>query len=237
MIEPAQSIEIPKHCKDIRGQKFNRLTVLAFHHTHNRAAYWVCQCECGATTIVSTPSLRSGNTRSCGCLKHEASTRLHSSIVTSCDNCGKQFRMKMYRYNRSKRHYCCVKCHAEHKEITFQDKNNHQYGLRGKLNASYTNDTILRRNNHLTEVMLYVGEWHKHAVNGRVKEHRYLVEKNHHLFDSKYFREEGGWFYLRQGVHVHHIDGDHNNNDLNNLIPLTKAEHFNLHHNSNNSKK
>ena len=32
---------------------------------------WQCQCECGNTTNVPTTALKSGNTRSCGCLSRE----------------------------------------------------------------------------------------------------------------------------------------------------------------------
>lgn len=32
---------------------------------------YLCKCDCGAEVIVSSYSLRSGNTRSCGCLKRE----------------------------------------------------------------------------------------------------------------------------------------------------------------------
>jgi len=32
---------------------------------------WLCQCECGNTTIVNGNSLRKGNTKSCGCLQRE----------------------------------------------------------------------------------------------------------------------------------------------------------------------
>lgn len=34
-----------------------------------REALWLCQCECGNTTIVQGGNLRSGNTKSCGCIK------------------------------------------------------------------------------------------------------------------------------------------------------------------------
>jgi hypothetical protein len=32
-------------------------------------AMWLCACECGETRIVSARNLRTGNTRSCGCLR------------------------------------------------------------------------------------------------------------------------------------------------------------------------
>ena len=85
------------------------------------------------------------------------------------------------------------------------------------------------RNNHLIEDMRYVGEWYNGNIHGRVKTHRYLVEKNHSLFDDHFFIEIEGWFYLKPGIEVHHIDFNHNNNELHNLQPLTKGEHVRLH--------
>ena len=57
---------------DITGQKFNMLTVIKFSHfSENRKRnYWLCKCECGGMKIVSKDDLRSGNTKSCGCLSH-----------------------------------------------------------------------------------------------------------------------------------------------------------------------
>lgn len=37
----------------------------------NRAVLWECLCECGKTTCVPTGSLKSGNTKSCGCGQQE----------------------------------------------------------------------------------------------------------------------------------------------------------------------
>lgn len=51
------------------GQVFGRLSVLTpatkGEWGHNR---WLCRCECGKETIVGISDLKSGNTKSCGCL-------------------------------------------------------------------------------------------------------------------------------------------------------------------------
>ena len=52
--------------KDITNQRFGRL--VALKNTHN--GYWQCQCDCGNICEVKGSALRSGNTQSCGCLKH-----------------------------------------------------------------------------------------------------------------------------------------------------------------------
>ncbi len=61
--------------KDIRGQKFGRLTVLERAEKPNGIsgsyAYWLCQCDCGEMIVARGSTLRYGDTRSCGCLNRE----------------------------------------------------------------------------------------------------------------------------------------------------------------------
>jgi hypothetical protein len=64
---------------DLTGQRFGRLTVISFHdvqivqHTSriNRYSMWECQCDCGNTCVVKGDYLKSGRTKSCGCLLEE----------------------------------------------------------------------------------------------------------------------------------------------------------------------
>ena len=49
----------------------NKLTILSLHHIKNSRKYYLCQCECGNTTIVSENHLKNGHTKSCGCLKKQ----------------------------------------------------------------------------------------------------------------------------------------------------------------------
>ena len=60
---------------DLTGQKFGRLTVVRFDHKENGRKYYLCQCDCGNFKIVSNHSLKSGNTKSCGCLHKEILTQ------------------------------------------------------------------------------------------------------------------------------------------------------------------
>lgn len=57
------------------GQKFNKLTVISEAGTTppNNQRVWKCLCDCGNEVFVTTKNLRSGNTKSCGCLKKETS--------------------------------------------------------------------------------------------------------------------------------------------------------------------
>lgn len=54
------------------GQKYNRLTLKKFHHKHITQGYfWECECECGNAVIVKGHAVKSGRTKSCGCLQKE----------------------------------------------------------------------------------------------------------------------------------------------------------------------
>lgn len=65
--------------KDLVGQKFGRMTVLAFSHLNkNRMAAWECKCDCGNTKVVVGKFLRSGETQSCGCFGKEQRAKANS---------------------------------------------------------------------------------------------------------------------------------------------------------------
>ena len=58
---------------DLIGHRFGRLVVLQKETVRDRygKVVWHCQCDCGNCTDVNTKDLRTGNTRSCGCLFRE----------------------------------------------------------------------------------------------------------------------------------------------------------------------
>ena len=59
---------------DLTGKQYGYLTVLEFAGTKNRNAIWKCRCKCGKETIVDGCKIKSGRTKSCGCLISETTT-------------------------------------------------------------------------------------------------------------------------------------------------------------------
>lgn len=64
---------------DLTGQRFGRLVVIdeaepKIFYTSKRKVtrrQWNCLCDCGETCTVSMSNLRTGHTKSCGCLQEE----------------------------------------------------------------------------------------------------------------------------------------------------------------------
>lgn len=100
-----ESTPLPPRLKDLRGQRFGRLVVVAFAEmatfpSGKRYAKWQCLCDCRNTTIVNQKSLIKRATRSCGCLLRETTSltkkthgmsksklyRRWSSMITRCEN-------------------------------------------------------------------------------------------------------------------------------------------------------
>lgn len=59
--------------------RYDRLTVLQRQETDKFGnALWLCQCDCGNTIITRGSHLRSGRTKSCGCLHREILLKIHT---------------------------------------------------------------------------------------------------------------------------------------------------------------
>ena len=86
---------------DITGQSFGRLTVVERHGSNgSKQATWTCLCSCGSEAIVIGNKLRSGHTKSCGCLLtetllvrntthnkyHTPERRVWAGMISRCHN-------------------------------------------------------------------------------------------------------------------------------------------------------
>jgi hypothetical protein len=80
---------------DVTGQRFTRLTVVSYAGPHPtyRFATWNVRCDCGKEFVTTGNSLRTGNTKSCGCLRGDAAGKSATptynswrSAVSRCHN-------------------------------------------------------------------------------------------------------------------------------------------------------
>jgi hypothetical protein len=70
---------------NLTGQRFGRLRVLGpVRQVGGRT--WLCECKCGKRSILLTHNLRSGNTKSCGCLRVDHARKMRArrnGVVTA----------------------------------------------------------------------------------------------------------------------------------------------------------
>lgn len=79
---------------DLTGMRYGKLTVLKQGERFHNKITWECQCDCGNKITVLPNSLRTGNTKSCGCLsgKHGGTkTRLYVVWCRMMDRCYKPY--------------------------------------------------------------------------------------------------------------------------------------------------
>ena len=116
---------------DLTGKKFSLLTVLGISANRVRNVLsWDCICECGNTKVVAGADLRTGDTKSCGCMKWKGikkditgekrgSLTAVSSTGVKCSNgdykwnficeCGNTAILSIGAFN-SKKYPCCKSC-------------------------------------------------------------------------------------------------------------------------------
>lgn len=56
---------------DLTGKTFGRLLVLKLIHVKKYHTHFLCRCECGNKTIVTSSNLVRNHTESCGCVHRE----------------------------------------------------------------------------------------------------------------------------------------------------------------------
>lgn len=57
-----------KQVLDLSNQRFGKLVAIEYKGIKNHKAMWLCKCDCGNFCEIPCAYLRSGNTKSCGCL-------------------------------------------------------------------------------------------------------------------------------------------------------------------------
>lgn len=73
---------------DLTGERFGRWTVVERAPSTSRNAKWVCRCDCGRIKTVAAATLRSGVSKSCGCLRSELNREKMTKHGHSSDRIG-----------------------------------------------------------------------------------------------------------------------------------------------------
>lgn len=106
MEAPVANIGTPRYKHkgvDLSGQKFGDLLVQYKVRLGYGAYKWVCRCDCGNTTLVTTYHLIHGDIKSCGC-KHtsyghgQTQTRLYAVWCSMKARCQRKTHHKYKRY-------------------------------------------------------------------------------------------------------------------------------------------
>lgn len=109
---------------DLTGNRFGRLLVLSFDHKDaTRTLWWLCLCNCGKTKVVRGYCLTSGMTRSCGCLKIEATKESRTKHGQAGYRHGNKHRPATKEYNSW--------CDAKHRITNPKNNRWHRYGKIG----------------------------------------------------------------------------------------------------------
>ena len=195
----------------------------------------VC-AECGKEEYVNPSRAEHYLCCSVECLGKYNSKRYSQSKLHVCPICGKEFKLKPYREIHLKTEACCsVECAAKLKETTFLGENNHQFGLKGELNASFKGEKTRKKNIHYEDIWVYKPERPDINKDKRITEHRLTVLENYTKFDPCFFVDDSGFKVFNPDrklkICVHHINGNHSDNSLENLVPLTNAAHRKAHSN------
>ena len=94
---------------DLTGVRFGKLVVIErdVSHPNKKQAMWLCKCDCGGEATVRSQALRTGKTKSCGCLgdhkkqKVERNTKLYVLWVNTKGACTNP-NNRLYKYSGAK---------------------------------------------------------------------------------------------------------------------------------------
>lgn len=121
------------------------------------------------------------------------------TVSTICDECGASISMPSSQFKRSKNHFCSRQCH-----MIFMNR---------ELNPTRMTDEVKEK---LRTARLGTGEGKTYSKTYGRHTHRVVAEE---MLGRP----------LEKGEIVHHIDGNKRNNNPENLMIMTQAEHCRVH--------
>ncbi len=185
------------------GEKYGRLTAKSLAgRTAKGGAKWKCICDCGGEVIVSRSNLTTGNVRSCGCLAIEITKERHAR---SCAN-KVTLVCTIQDCGKSAREFGRTLCRTHGKRMRLYGDPNY---------VTPEEDRVKRQRESILRSFPTVKPNTYRKFYGR-HEHRVIGEM---IAERK----------LRSNEHVHHIDGNKQNNDPSNLQVMSAEEHTRLH--------
>lgn len=103
---------------ELAGQKFGRLLVVGRDDADvgDRGGRWICACDCGARTTACGRDLKSGGTKSCGCLVRDRNRQTKKKVSVTYSSAHGRVR----RLRGSAARWICVDCSGPAKDWSYR---------------------------------------------------------------------------------------------------------------------
>ena len=127
---------------NLTGHIFGRLTAQRYVGKQKKHSLWECSCSCGVNTTVTVSRLRSGHTKSCGCLQRDFMVDRNKTMIKKNKKpegiSAMNTVLKQYRYHARMRGHCwnltedqghdllkgsCYYCGTDPKRLHFSPRN------------------------------------------------------------------------------------------------------------------
>jgi len=96
------SANASKNFDNLIGLKFGLLTPIEKVGSTGNSIVWRCKCDCGNDQFITTAHhLKSGNTKSCGCLKSVGEYNIINALIKNNITFIKEYSFKDFKYNDS----------------------------------------------------------------------------------------------------------------------------------------
>lgn len=172
---------------------------------------------CGKTFEIKSSQVKNHNYCSRACLGKANAERFRLARIKICANCGKEFEYKGHHTSRNKHFFCCTECVYEFKNVQMLVN----CDWCGK--PFYKKRSAVARTKHnFCDHNCYRDfiNFEQAGATNQIVDGKCLYRK---LAEIKIGRP------LQSNEEVHHIDGNHENNNPDNLKVLTASEHSKLH--------
>jgi len=165
------------------GKKIEKLTVIKFVEKRKYRKYWLCKCDCGNEKIIYDGSLKSGNTKSCGCLRSISQKGKKHYNVPYEDLSNQRFGklIALERIQESKKWLCKCDCGKITETITTRLKSGKTKSCgclknrKGKENPGYKNQMSYKDKNGY--IVIRKKDHPNAGSRGLLSEHTYVMSE------------------------------------------------------------